>query len=469
MRKKISDSEKVKALTDEGKTLDEMARSLGVHVSTVKRRRKELGIHAEEGSRVEDWIEGHVKVKAWLAKLKDRRGRLQYGGLLRRYCEWRGKSPEELLEEAWADTQYRKPHEKLLPDLLLLYKQELEDRGKAPTTIAFNLTGVRSFYEKNGYSIIKRKDLITNPQPRDENGKAVINPEQMRELNSIMTPLDRALYLTMYQSGLSAAEALNLKIRDVKRIEDGIIRLPLRARAKTGVKFWTFVGNDAREAIEAWLVKRNSGNLVPGNLEVSAAAVVKRDEDLLFITYDSRRKKWGRVSMSTLDRRMREYCRQLGWLEIRDGELGKKGLQNRWRPHALRMSFSTILKNKNVPGLHVEHMLGHAPAYNGAYDVVNENDLFESYKRAEKYLSIKPEASKELQTIEALRQDLELKAGTIAELRDRMAKLEEEREELRARENERAPYDEIMSKLVNDPDVLTVLSRKLKGLDMKLS
>ena len=451
MLEKVIDRNRVKALVEEGKGSGEISKILGVHRSTISQIRNDLGIPTEEGSTVERWAEQHIKVKAWLAKLKDRHGRLQYAGSLRRYSEWRDKSPEELLEEAWEDTQQRKPHERKLPDLLLIYKTKQEEEGKAPNTIAYNLSAIRSFYERNGYVIMRRKDLIERPQPKEENGKEVIYPEKMRELVSIMGPMDKALYLTMYQSGLSAKEALNLRMRDVKKIEDGIIRLPQRVRAKTGVKFWTFIGNDAREAIEAWLQKRNSGNLMPKNKPASADAVVKGDEDFIFIGRDMKRSRWGKVSMTTLDKRMRDYCRQVGWLKIEDGDFGKEGLRSRFRPHALRMSFSTILKNKNIPALHVEHMLGHAPAYNGAYDVVNENDLFETYKRAEKYLSIKPEASEEMKTID--------------ELKKRVEDLEKERNAMKAREAEKKNEDTIESWLMEDPEIqqlLAQLKRKLK-------
>ena len=443
MVEKVVDRDRVKALVQEGKSTGEIAKILDADRRTISRIRSDLGIPTEEGSLIEKWIDQHLKVKAWLAKLKDRHGRLQYAGALRKYSEWRDKKPEELLEEAWEDTQERKPHERKLPDLLLIYKTKQEEEGKAPNTIAYNLSAIRSFYERNGYVIMRRKDLIERPQPKEENGKEVIYPEKMRELVSIMTPMDKALYLTMYQSGLGAKEALNLRIRDIKTIEDGIIRLPQRIRAKTGVKFWTFIGNDAREAIEAWLQKRNSGNLMPKNRQASQDAVVKNDEDFLFIGRDMKRKRWGKVSMTTLDKHMRDYCRQIGWLKIEDGNFRKDGLRSRFRPHALRMSFSTILKNKNVPALHVEHMLGHAPAYNGAYDMVRESDLFETYKRAEKYLSIKQEPSKELESIEALRKELEA---------------------MKAREAEKEPIDTIISKLMSDPEVQRLVRKKLEGL-----
>ena len=79
-------------------------------------------------------------------------------------------------------------------------------------------------------------------------------------------------------------------------------------------------------------------------------------------------------------------------------------------------------------------MRGHASAYNGAYDMVNENDLFETYKRAEKYFSIKPEPSKELENNEELRKELEKRKGEVKELR-------EEIEAMKAREAEKKPYD----------------------------
>ena len=155
---------------------------------------------------------------------------------------------------------------------------------------------------------------------------------------------------------------------------------------------------------------------------------------------------------------MRDYCRQLGWLKIEDGEFKQNELRSRYRPHRLRMSFSTILKSKNVAALHVEHMLGHSAAYNGAYDVVTEADLFETYKRAEKYLSIRPEPSKELESIEALRKELEIRNGKISVLEEKITALE-------TREEGRAPYDDkmtkLMKRLIANPEIKELIKKEL--------
>jgi RNA recognition motif-containing protein len=120
-------------------------------------------------------------------------------------------------------------------------------------------------------------------------------------------------------------------------------------------------------------------------------------------------------------------------------------------------------------------MWGHESAYNGAYDMVNENDLFETYKRAEKYLSIKKEPSKELENIEELRKELEKRNGEVKELREEM-------EAMKAREAEKEPYDKgfttfietieskpemkkaIVKMMASDPDMKNVMREILKEL-----
>lgn len=120
-------------------------------------------------------------------------------------------------------------------------------------------------------------------------------------------------------------------------------------------------------------------------------------------------------------------------------------------------------------------MRGHASAYNGAYDMVNENDLFETYKRAEKHISIKLEPSKELENIEELRKELEKRDGEVKELR-------EEIEAMKAREAEKEPYDKgfatfieaieskfgmkkaMIKRVVSDPGMKNVMRGILKEL-----
>ncbi|MBE9593922.1 MAG: hypothetical protein IMF19_10650, partial [Proteobacteria bacterium] len=95
--------------------------------------------------------------------------------------------------------------------------------------------------------------------------------------------------------------------------------------------------------------------------------------------------------------------------------------------------------------------------YNGAYDVVNEADLFETYKRAEKYLSIRPEPSKELESIEALGKELEARNGRISELEEKIEAMEERE----------AKKEEEIEGLKSDVDISGELIAKMVKKEME--
>ncbi|MBE9595085.1 MAG: hypothetical protein IMF19_16590, partial [Proteobacteria bacterium] len=72
-----------------------------------------------------------------------------------------------------------------------------------------------------------------------------------------------------------------------------------------------------------------------------------------------------------------------------------------------------------------------------------------------KYLSIRPEPSKELESIEALRKELEAKSGKISELEEKITVIE-------ARESEKEPYEKITTGLMNDPEMRGMIKKWLE-------
>lgn len=384
---KLEIDEEVKQLVKEGKNAPQIAKELGIGLTTVKRRKKELGLSGPIESDVKKWIEQHPEVRRVFGSLSNSSKR-NYYAYFKVYSEWTGKDPKDLWVEPW----------ETIRDRIVDFRLLLEEQGKAPNTIAAYTTCIRRFYEYN--NIIFKGKFFTNgkgKQVKEQNEKELITPQMLREILEIATPMEKAMFISQFQSGLGANELCNLKIKDVAkiedskvnlRIEDGLIKLKL-IRGKTNVKFITFLGHDAIEFLQKWIDLRQSGKVLL-NRELSEGAKIKSKDDFLFVAYAKREREWSGITPTTYAKYLRNRVRQLGW--ISDDNMKERGQLNAFRPHALRMSFSVLCKHKaKLKWDFVEHMLGHKFGMtDSAYIKFDEEELKKAYKEAEPFLSLTP-------------------------------------------------------------------------------
>jgi integrase len=260
----------------------------------------------------------------------------------------------------------------------------------------------------------------------------------------------------MFQSGLAANEISNLKIKDLAEVRDGLTVLRLK-RAKNNYRFVTFLGRDAREAIDNYLKIRNEGNLITSRPRISEEAKVKSENDFLFITRDSHSKAWNKIDTDHVSKYMMQMCKKLGWYH------GEK--RNPYRPHSLRASFATILLNNGVPKNAIDFMLGHKQ--NGtdeAYFKTHLETLIKHYKASEHLLSISEIDKIPDSKYEELMIELHARNGKISELEEKMTVME-------AREEARAPGDNKLNRIfeeVNaDPEDLKLMMELLKRMKDK--
>lgn len=351
----------------------------------------------KEKGDVETWVDEHPEVKRVYGSLAPNTKRSYYA-FFKRYCTWieeqeaRPMEPKELWQESWEKCR----------DSIMDFRCFLEEEGKASTSVQSYTSCIRRFYEYN--NIVFKGKFFTNgraAQPKSENEKEMITPAMLRELFDVSTPMEKAMFMVQYQSGLAAEELCKLRVKDVGdvvkdgrevtvqlREEDGIVKMKL-IRKKTMVKFTTFIGHDAIELLKKWIELRQSGRLLC-NREVSGHAKIKSSKDFLFVGYARREHEWGSILPMTYAKYLRRRVRELGW--IGDENMKAKGQLNIYRPHALRMSFSETLKHRvKVPWDIVEHMLGHKfGSTDSAYVKFNDEDLLREYRAAEPFISLTP-------------------------------------------------------------------------------
>lgn len=452
------DREIKRLIEEEGLTNQAISDRLGIHISTVSRRRKEMGMMGVKTSEVERWIEKHPEVRRAFGSLSPD-ARRNYATYFRKYSEWTEKEPKELWEEPW----------ETIRDRIVDFRLKMEDDGKAPNTVHIYTTVIRRFYEFN--NIVFKGKFFTNgtaPRAKEINEKELITPAKLKEILDVSTPMERTMYLIQFQSGLSAHELCNLRIKDVAdieengdvklRIEDDVIKLKLR-RQKTDVLFTTFIGYDGIGELKRWIKLRQDGKVLQDR-EISEGAKIQKKNDFVFVTYSKRFKTWQWVRPIIYAKYMRIRVRQLGW--ITDDNMRENGQLNAFRPHALRMSFSEICKHK--AGLNwdfVEHMLGHRmSSTDSAYVKFNDEDLLKAYKQAEPLLSLTP--------IEPIITD-----DQYTELKMKNELLEREIEEIKRKEAERAPYDEkmteVLERLISNPEIKELIKKELKEISYRKS
>lgn len=446
--------EGIKRGMNEGKTNSQTASELGISEAYVNDLKIRAGL-TRKGSEVRDWIEENGEIRDWLREIRGGEAhestKKVFAGALKKYCEFRGLTPAELLDEAEEDLKLER-RKRQVKRHLLDFKDYLKETGRGKTTVGHYMSAISSFFTSHDVFLPK----LSNGAREVEWEKEEYDREKVRELVNVCSPREKAIFLTMFQSGLAANEVANLQIKDLKERREDVTVLRLK-REKNGYKFITFLGRDARAAIDHYLKIRNEGALIPARPNLSKRAKVESEDEYVFITYDSHARQWNKIDTAHVSKYMMQACKKLGWYN------GEK--MNPYRPHALRASFATILNNNGVPKNFVDFMLGHKPSEtDDAYFKKHFGTLFKYYKDSEHLLSISELEKVPDTKYEELMIELHKRNGKIKELEEKVAALE-------AREKAREPYDDKMEKMLEevkaDPEDLELALRLLQRMKDK--
>lgn len=407
--------EGIKKGKEEGKKDIEIAGELSISLSYIGLLKQKAGL-TKTGSDIMDWVEKDSWLSDWIDECRAERTKYGYAFVMRKYCNFRGKTPIELLKEAEEDKN-KSFLEKELKSKIVAFRKQLRAERVTETTIKSYMAAIQSFFRFNDVPLPEMK----NGRVKSINQKNEYDREKVKELIDVCPSRERALFLTMFQTGLASNEVSNLKVGDLKEEKEGITILRLQ-RQKSGEFFTTFIGRDGRKVIDDYLRLRNEGNLITGRPDLSKLAKVKDEDDYVFVTWDARKHSWGKVAPHHISRYMLQACRKLGW-EVKDEGIKR---YNPNRPHALRASFATILMNEGrIPKFFVDHMLGHSlSGTDKAYFNAHKNELFEYYKEAEHLLSISDLEKIPDSKYEELKIEMEKREGTIKKLESKIEGLE---------------------------------------------
>ncbi|MBA7521054.1 Tyrosine recombinase XerC [subsurface metagenome] len=316
-------------------------------------------------------------------KIRENRSRL-----IKLYCNWRERSPGELIEEAKrvgvkkTEHKLKEFYDWLRTDYVIPEKggKRKGEKGLAPRSAGQVIEDVRVFYKENDIPIGNLH--LPTPRKLKENFRKFLSAQDVKRMLDVCERLrDKVVILCAFQAGLGMKELITLNYGDVAEgLDKGEIPLTLHLmREKEGIEYYTFLGEDAVDTLRCYIKLRRKGSryLSPED--------IKNDSPLFISESNRRRSERVRAYEGGINRAMQAVALKVGLIseEEKGRTINTAGI------HALRASFSTILRDQGVPVDYVEEMLGHRLPYDGAYMRATVNRLKETYVKAYPALSIK--------------------------------------------------------------------------------
>jgi integrase/recombinase XerD len=327
-------------------------------------------------------------LQRWFGSITRQSTKYNYRTAFRTYTLFTGMTASALIDEALEDAKrdVRARKDVVLTRLVQFYNwlktdYEKKSRGKgehvatgkgvSDKLASAHVGAVRSFYATFGVTV-RLKGRHKLPKPRVKNKRMKIAAEQVKLLvDHARTPRDRAVILTMFQSGMDVSTLCSLKYSDVSEgltANEHPLKLSLY-RPKTGIDYYTFIGKDAVEALKAYIN------------DMKNRGVQFKPDTPLFM------KERGKEPLETnlVQNMMAEVARKCGLV---DRENNGKSF-NPLSPHALRESFGSIMINSGVPDTIVDFWLGHEIGEMAeAYKSVQFESLKQMYLERERLLSV---------------------------------------------------------------------------------
>jgi integrase len=304
--------------------------------------------------------------------------RKRYLDFIRRYCEWVGNTPDEIISMRKDDLSSDDLKERHRFELELKgFISYLQEEGYSVSTQQVAYAGIRSFFDVHFMPLNMRK----NDYPSGESlGHRPATKNDLRKLLEIAEVRWKAVLSFLKDSGLRISDVVGLTYGDVKKgLDENDEFIPITTLTKKKkVVARTFIGQDAIESLIEYLEHRKTGTRkLPPEIITDATP--------LFST-----KKGG-------FRPMLPNSMSAGIFNL----MKRAGLNGDISAHSLRKYFQTQLESAGVNGNWIMQMIGHS--LNGVenhYSRPTEQMLLEAYKEAYDALRIEPKAEDRIKILE---------------------------------------------------------------------
>lgn len=339
---------------------------------------------------IEDWFD---------SQQYSRLTRSKYTWGMKKYCEFTGLSPEQLVLEAEEDIRKGLlPRERRIKQHLIKYRKKLTDANYAPKSIGAEMAAVKSFYRNFDIDIpnIGKKN---HNVPLEQN-KYIPDREVIRNTLELATIRNKAIILCGCSGGLGVNEIVNLRVGQFLKGYDPdteITTLHMR-RQKVQYDYITFLSPEASRAVKRYLDWRDTGHVDtsgPKRERTYAGRRVNSDADYLFVSdyacdtfLESRNEEDRKISTRAV---MHMYRR------FKHGR--KNGNWGNIRSHNMRKYFNTSLLNAGADIFFVDFLMGHK--ISGTHEAYYRADPESLKKKYIKYLPFLAIEDTEVHTIES--------------------------------------------------------------------
>ena len=355
-------------------------------------------------------------LQRWISTITKRSTRNSYKTAYRAYTLFTEKTPSVLIDEAIEDSKrdVREKKDTVKASLLSFYRYLVNDysvksRGKGEheetrkgvrsKTAHSWVNAIRSFY--GTFDIyVKLKGRSSLPPARVVNKRLDLTTMDIKSLaDHARNPRDKAIILTMFQSGMDVSTLCSLKFKD---IAEGIKKdeTPLKIetfREKAGVEYYTFLGKDSVNAIKAYMRDLKSRGFEP------------TANDPLFLKLTRRQNKIKGIETHLIQKILRETAERAGLVDAHNNGNDFSPVS----PHALREAFGSIMINKGVPDSIVDFWLGHTIGeMASAYKRQRFEDVKAMYSENERFISI---GAQESEALEQIKRETEEKTKKLRE------------------------------------------------------
>jgi len=415
--------------------------------------------------------------KDWLLSYAEG-GRDGYIAAITLFCNIANKLPSELIEEAEEQIKAGKLlRERNYFKYFIRFEQHLKEGGYADSTTSGYIFCVKALYQfYQIYDLPKKPYRKTSAvNAIESNNNAKITKKDIQDmLNACRYLRDRAIITSIASSGIGSAELRALAIEDfLKGYDEGtsLTKLSLR-RVKTNNDFITFLSPEATEGVGEYLEKERGIKVWSYEKDGEGKEIRKfvreglkkhKEEPLFAETKRVAIKTREDIGLSRngLIRIFKDISRRLKRDIVNEDRTQQNLVYNELRAHNLRKYFNTEMKNAGAPEYAVEFFMGHkVDSTRAVYYLRNEKELTDIYLKYMPAVIIQPTETQVLASEEykELKDALKQRNGEVAKLREEM-------EAMKAREEAREPYDETMTKvlerLIANPEIKELIKKEL--------
>ncbi len=298
-------------------------------------------------------------IKRMLTNISSKKGRAisystkrTYFIYIRRFCEFCGKTPDELIEERKSDVEnkdifIKRKHEEKLKG----FANYLREEGYSSNTIATATGAVKSLYRSNYLPMIE----VHIPSGSPERVYKIPTKEELAQVIDLTHMSWHGAFMMLTKDcGISLQDMLAMKMIDGSpiygsisdQLKNGQVPIHIQiTREKTRIKYDTFLGEDSFEVL-------NNDAIFP---DMASTAL-------------SYNKKLFPYTDSSIQDAMKTLGNKLGWKSF--------------TPYSLRKWFRTRLTLSDMNEALIERLMGHSIGkVKAAYLVTPVEELSEIYKK----------------------------------------------------------------------------------------